>query len=199
MRAVPARWVPHTRHARLVSPAARGHELAARGRHGHRGRRLPACAAGEQRGGADGDRGHADRRHDGGLRVRPAALPAGAHALRGRALDDARAGLRRRGDAVPGHGRLPPHRHQARAHARLRRDAHPARDVAALQPRARDGHRPGGGGARRRLPPLAGVLARGRAADGLGDRRRRRDHGAHGVGRVPDPAAPDLDRATPSP
>ena len=91
--------------ARRLPPAARGHELAACGRHRDRGRRLRAGDDGERRGRADGDGGHADRRDDGRLRVRPAALPARAHALPRRARDDARAGLRRRRDALPGHGR----------------------------------------------------------------------------------------------
>ena len=194
VRAVPARWVPHEFTLDSYRALLQGTSSTALGRHRDRGRRLQPRHLGERAGGADGDRGDAGRRHDGGLRVRPPALPARADALLRRARDDARAGLRGRGDALQGHGGPAPDRHEARAHARLRRDPRAARDVAPVQPRARDGHRPGRGGARRRLQALAGVRARGRAADGRGDRRRRRDRRALGVGRVPDPAAADLDR-----
>ena len=112
-----------------------------------------------------------------------------------RARDDARAGLRGRGDALPGHGRPAPDRHQARPHARLRGDALAARDLAALQPRARDGHR---ARRRRRWSTAAGAGRRSVRVVvpqmGSAHRRRRRDRRALGVGRVPDPAAADLDR-----
>ena len=66
-------------------------------------------------------------------------------------------------------------------------------NLAFVQPCARDGDRTRGGRADRRLSPMAGVHARGGAADELGDRRRGGDPGAVGVGRVPDPAPAHLD------